>query len=152
MKGKVEFNDLKKLAKRLDGAANKNGRYGKLIEESLVKMLCDIGKISLREVKRQMTNDGVIETGLLRRSWYLSDVQRNGDDLTIELYNNVHYAIFVEYGHRTRLGTGVSPPKPNGVTWVEGRFMLTLSQKEVEKKLHCMDAIFERLISHFSTS
>jgi hypothetical protein len=40
-----------------------------------------------------------VDTGLLRRSWSLSAVERTGDSLTISLVNNTEYASFVEYGH-----------------------------------------------------
>lgn len=49
-------------------------------------------------------------------------VTRSGDVYQIEIINPVHYASYVEYGHRTRNHKG----------WVEGRFMLTISEKELD--------------------
>lgn len=49
-------------------------------------------------------------------------VTRSGDAYQIEIINPVHYASYVEYGHRTRDHKG----------WVEGRFMLTISEKELD--------------------
>ena len=63
-----------------------------------------------------------VDTGTLRRSWHVTDVQLNGDEYTITVFNDatqsspVSYASFVEYGHMTVSGG-----------WVEGRFMLTTS-------------------------
>lgn len=41
---------------------------------------------------------------------------------TIEIVNPVDYASYVEFGHRTRNGEG----------WVEGKFMLTISEQEIQ--------------------
>lgn len=60
--------------------------------------------------------------GTLRRGWFVSDVKREGDTFYVELANNVEYASFVEFGHRIK----------NAAKWVEGRYMLTISMKEVE--------------------
>ncbi|MDQ0492768.1 hypothetical protein QOZ95_000918 [Paenibacillus brasilensis] len=45
--------------------------------------------------------------------------------------------VYVEYGHRTRLHTG----------WVEGRFMLTISERELERELPAlMDSKLKRFM------
>ncbi|MBR5584087.1 MAG: HK97 gp10 family phage protein [Lachnospiraceae bacterium] len=49
-------------------------------------------------------------------------VHHFGDSYVIEIINPVEYASYVEYGHRTRSGDG----------WVEGKFMLTVSEQEVQ--------------------
>lgn len=49
-------------------------------------------------------------------------VTKMGDVYQIEIINPVHYASYVEYGHRTRNHKG----------WVPGRFMLTISEKELD--------------------
>ena len=41
----------------------------------------------------------------------------------IEIINPVEYASYVEYGHRTRNHKG----------WVEGKFMLTVSEDEIRR-------------------
>lgn len=64
----------------------------------------------------------VKQGGNLREKWFVSDVKREGDTFYIELFNNVEYASFVEFGHRIK----------NAGKWVEGRYMLTISMKEVE--------------------
>lgn len=70
--------------------------------------------------------------GLLRRSWKLSEVNTEGGDLVIYLTNDAKsnessesYASFVENGHFT----------VNRSSFVEGRFMLAISMKEVEEEL-----------------
>lgn len=60
--------------------------------------------------------------GTLKRGWDVTRVQRSGYSYSIEVFNDVEYAIYVEYGHRNRNHRG----------WVPGRFMLTISEKEIE--------------------
>lgn len=73
--------------------------------------------------------------GTLRRGWtgekrssakgYAESltVHHFGDTYVIEIVNPVEYASYVEYGHRT----------PNHKGWVKGRFMMTISEQELEK-------------------
>lgn len=77
-----------------------------------------------------------VDTGDLRKGWTIGPVQREGDDYLVEIINPVEYAMYVEYGHRTR----------NHMGWVEGRFMLTISQEELESE---MPAFLEQKIQQF---
>lgn len=73
--------------------------------------------------------------GTLRRGWTgekRSSAQNYADSLTvhhfgdtyvIEIVNHVEYASYVEYGHRTANHKG----------WVKGKFMMTISEQELEK-------------------
>ena len=60
-----------------------------------------------------------VDTGQLRRSWELEK-----GDLYVKLYNNVEYAQFVEYGHRTR----------GGKSYIEGAYMLKKTFEKTEEK------------------
>lgn len=69
-------------------------------------------------------------------------VGKDGDTYYISVTNPVEYASYVEFGHRTANHKG----------WVEGRFMLTISEKEIknaapailEKKLYkWLSEVFE---------
>lgn len=51
-------------------------------------------------------------------------ITKSGNVYEIEIINPVHYASYVEFGHRTRGGDG----------WVQGKFYLTLSEKELERE------------------
>ena len=64
-----------------------------------------------------------VDTGLLRASWTISEVQRVGNGLVITISNPTEYASFVEYGHMTR----------DRKRWIEGKFMCTLAIDEVSK-------------------
>ena len=72
--------------------------------------------------------------GTLRRGWtagkgqgaasYAQSLQVHhyGGYYVIEITNPVEYASYVEFGHRTANHSG----------WVEGKFMLTISEQEVQ--------------------
>lgn len=49
-------------------------------------------------------------------------IHHYGNTLVIEIVNPVEYASYVEYGHRTANHKG----------WVQGRFMLTISEQEIQ--------------------
>lgn len=63
-------------------------------------------------------------------------VRREGDLYVIEITNPVEYASYVEFGHRTRNHKG----------WVKGHFMLTLSEKEIQR---AAPAILQKKINRF---
>ena len=50
-------------------------------------------------------------------------VFKRGRNFYIEVINPVHYASYVEFGHRTRGGQG----------WVAGQYFLTLSERDLER-------------------
>lgn len=82
-----------------------------------------------------------VDTGLLRRSWKVSEVKQKGDCVQISIYNDAKsdgmdesYASYVEYGHFTR----------NRTSWVDGRFMLTVSTDELVQE---MSNVWNRLFN-----
>lgn len=94
-------------------------------------------RLLAKVIKRTPVGQYPVETGkkggTLRRGWtggqgsnaksYASSLTVNkvGTDYVIEIINPVEYASYVEYGHRTRNHKG----------WVEGKFMLTISENEI---------------------
>lgn len=61
-------------------------------------------------------------------------IQRIGNTLQIEITNPVEYASYVEYGHRQEPGRYVPAiGKKLKKSWTEGKFMLTLSEREIQK-------------------
>lgn len=74
--------------------------------------------------------------GTLRRGWRMTQVTPVGDGYEVQVINPVYYAQYVEFGHRTRGGGG----------WVEGRFMMTKSELEIESE---MPKIIERKLVKF---
>ena len=98
----------------------------------LQKLVEKHGGILLRNTKMKAP----VDTGQLRRSWQLEK-----GDLYVRIFSNCEYNIYVEYGHRTRQGKGHSnpskkykyKPKPNGIAYIEGFYMLTKSFEKTEK-------------------
>jgi hypothetical protein len=60
--------------------------------------------------------------GNLRRNWEVKPIRKEGNVYIVEIANPTEYAPYVEYGHRTSNHTG----------WVPGRFMMTISEKEIK--------------------
>lgn len=50
-------------------------------------------------------------------------VTKQGGIYTVEVINPVHYASYVEFGHRKRGGNG----------WVQGQYFLTISERELQQ-------------------
>ena len=71
----------------------------------------------LRKVKLKTP----VDTGVLRTSWQHKKVS----ELVRIVYNNKHYGVHVEYGHRTR----------GGKSFVDGVYMLEKSVKEIESDI-----------------
>jgi len=65
------------------------------------------------------------ETGDLRNSWDVGDIEKRGGEYYIEVYNNIEYVEHVEYGHRTRGGKNV----------VKGKHMMEISMAELNNLL-----------------
>ena len=115
-------------------------------------------RLLAKVIKRTPVGDYPSHTGksggTLRRGWtaksegeaesggtsnakqYADSLQINkvGNTYQVEIINPVHYASYVEFGHRTRGGKG----------WVNGRFMLTISEQELDTQA---PAILERKIT-----
>lgn len=90
------------------------------------KLLFLMANRTLARVKKKTP----VDEGILRRSWQLGDTYKNGDDYFIELFTDEDYGQHVEFGHKTGLKSGNS-----GTAFVKGKFMLTLSIKELENEM-----------------
>lgn len=77
-----------------------------------------------------------VDTGKLRQGWTVGEIVDNGSSYEVEIINPIEYAMYVEYGHRTRNHNG----------WVNGRLMLTISVEELERE---MPAFLERKLQQF---
>nr|DAK69458.1 MAG TPA: type I neck protein [Caudoviricetes sp.] len=100
--------------------------YVERVNTSLPKFLEEfLLKEGRKAMQKAMQRTPVI-TGRLKRSWRLSKVEKSGDTLKVYLENDARegsgsesYATYVEYGTRTSIG----------------RFMATVSIKEIEEKM-----------------
>jgi len=144
--GKADFRQLKKLQKRLEKLEKADLDY---FSEQMVKQLAArmLAKVIKRTPVGQYPAGSGKVGGTLRRGWtsqsqreaelntvfggssgmksYLDSitVAKKGDIYEIEIINPVEYASYVEYGHRTA----------NHAGWVPGRFMMTISEQELER-------------------
>lgn len=132
--GNVDFRDLENFRKKLE--ENLGGNQVDLFIEACAKELAArlLAKVIKRTPVGQYPKSSGKKGGTLRRGWtngksqaahayaYSLKVHHFGDAFVIEIINPVEYASYVEFGHRTRGGEG----------WVEGKFMLTISEQEVE--------------------
>lgn len=74
-----------------------------------------------------------VDTGLLRRSWSISRVERTGNSLVVYLINPVEYASFQEHGFEYQT--------KNGYGWYPGHHMAEISIRKVQA---AMPARFNR--------
>ena len=132
--GSVDFKELEAFRERLQKSLGKQQMT--LFIESCAKELAArlLAKVIKRTPVGKYPKSSGKKGGTLRRGWtggqssaanaYANSlvVRHFGDVYVIEVINPVEYAPYVEYGHRTRGGKG----------WVEGKFMLTISEQEIE--------------------
>ena len=106
----MEIQGLNELIKSLDKTSSNYGKEAK-------KVLNTVGM----KLKAKVTLKTPVDTGVLRKSWRYKTISENEGRVS----NNVHYAPHVEYGHRTK----------GGKSFVDGKYMLAKSVKEIEKDL-----------------
>lgn len=63
--------------------------------------------------------------GTLRERWDVGSITKSGETYSVEVFNPMEYASYVEFGHRTRNHKG----------WVPGQYMLTISEEEMKNDL-----------------
>lgn len=153
--GKVDFKELKQLAKRLDKidldkwCQHEASRIANKLME-LAKKDTPVG-----EVPSYATEEAKLEYwkgykgGTLKENWYVDLVPtKEKGEWRVDVYNPLGYASYVEYGHSQRVGRYVPQI---GLTlkksWVFGSFMLTkntlklarsepkLLEKKIQKEL-----------------
>ena len=106
----MEIQGLNEFAKTLNNASNN-------FEKEANKKLDIIASKLISKVKLKTP----VDSGVLRRSWQPKKVS----NLERLVFNNVKYAQYVEYGHRTR----------GGKSFIDGVYMLEKSVKEIETEL-----------------
>ncbi len=141
--GNCDFRELQRLQEKIDRL---QGEDVNAFCESCAKELAArlLAKVIRRTPIGQYEAGSGKTGGTLRRGWtakshqeaqtggttnaktYANSLQitKTGDTYQVEVINPVEYAPYVEFGHRTRNHQG----------WVPGRFMLTISEKELESQ------------------
>lgn len=139
-KVKVDFRQLKRFADRFEKMANEE-----LVEQFIREALLEIGKKLIAKTKRKTP----VNTGLLRNSWQIGNIERQGDEYVVEVYTDLEYASFVENGFRAHWVPGewkgkqfvYDPDAKTGMqvgkkgAWVPGKFMMTISKNEIEREM-----------------
>lgn len=115
--GSCDFSEFKAMTDRFRSAIDT-----KESERFTREVLQELGNMLLRRTKRKTP----VDTGQLRRGWFITNVRQRGDVFEIEIYNNTEYAPWVENGHRI-----VRKGETKG--WCEGFYMLQLSLIEIER-------------------
>lgn len=109
---------------------NSLGKFKRVTDEIFMEAVYEVAG----RVFRATVKNTPVDTGFLRESWNIDDIKKKGSVYEIEISNDVVYASYVEYGHRIVRGG-------NTLGWKDGVFMLTISEKNLEK---VMDRIFQR--------
>lgn len=130
---KIDCKQLEQLRDSLEAMArNSDDFFEDASREIAARLLAKV--IKRTPVGTYPSNSGKVG-GTLRRGWTAGinqaatsyadslTVHHFGDTYVIEIINPVEYASYVEFGHRTANGTG----------WVEGKYMLTLSEQEIRQ-------------------
>lgn len=139
--GGCDFRDWERLRDNLKATDEQLNLFIESCAKELAARL--LAKVIKRTPVGQYPKSTGKKGGTLRRGWtagknateyaHSLHVSRVGDSYVIEIVNPTEYASYVEFGHRTRGGKG----------WVEGKFMLTISEQEIET---AAPAILERKI------
>lgn len=138
----------KELAARLLAMVIKRTHVGDYSKEIEVVAERDSKKHKKGDTYTKKVNPSGKKGGTLRRGWtgqkkvdakeYVNSlpIEHSGDTYKINIINQVEYAPYVEYGHRTANHKG----------WVRGQFMMTISEKELR---NIAPKVLERKIKEY---
>lgn len=141
--GSFQFGDVKKLQKQLEQMERERNKFCEDCAKHLAARL--LAKIIKRTPVGQYPKGSGQTGGTLRRGWtaqasgsgseglktrgaaqYADTAKVNhfGDTYVVEITNSTEYGSYVEFGHRTANHKG----------WVPGRFMMTISEQELQSQ------------------
>lgn len=123
--GQVDFTELVVLRDKLQNLQN-------VIDDFCIQVTKEIAQIIVKEVKEKTP----VDKGKLRDNWTIGEFKKEGTVYKIEVINPLEYAEFVEFGHR----------KKNGKGWVQGKFMLTITERDLQRNL---DKIIREKVNAF---
>ncbi len=137
MNAKVDITELVEFQKKLELIGEKE-------REAFIRKLTNEAAMRLFAKVRARTPVGIYPAesgktgGTLRRGWNVKNIKLEKIDggYQVKIINPVKYASYVEYGHRQTPGRFVPAiGKRLKKGWVEGKFMLTKSEAELESEL-----------------
>lgn len=161
-----DFSELKKFRDKLEKVSEQSqlDKFYKDLSKEIARDLLalvipqtPVGQ-SISEVDNNRKPYVVYNGGTLRRGWTARteqeatsgtgdgkepeayaktlDVKKDGNQYTVVVENPVHYASYVEYGHRQEPGRFVPAlGKRLKKSWVEGKFMLKVSEEILQEDL-----------------
>lgn len=120
---KSNTKELQELIKRIeDFTENKDEILTMLTNEIALRLWRKVRqKTPVGKYPKKSSKHG----GTLRRGWTIGEVTESNGVYKVEIVNNVEYAPYVEFGHRTRNHKG----------WVNGVYMLTVSEQEIDENV-----------------
>lgn len=132
--GTINFQDFERIKNNLEKL---NQEQVDIFIDACAKEIAArlLAKVIKRTPVGDYPNSSGKKGGTLRRGWTAGKnqsavsyadslpIHHFGDTYVIEIINSVEYASYVEFGHRTRNHKG----------WVNGRFMLTISEQEIQQ-------------------
>lgn len=150
--GKFDFKEVKAMAKNIEKVMDEN-----VIEGFIQDFIKEMANRALRMIKKRARemSAGKSSTGALKDRWYVSEIKKVGDEYSVEIYCPMEYASYVEYGFRSHFVPGYwsgdhfvydrdykpTSEEPAGMwvgkgkPWVEGKFIMTIPMKEIEKQI-----------------
>ena len=156
---KVNFTQLKEFEKRIEKLSEKNidDFYNALIRNLAGRLLEKVK--DLTPVFERPEFDRVSQgSGTLRDRWTIGNIEKSGDEYSVQILNPVPYATYVEKGHR---GVAIYIKAPAGggsdigwrvmhtdTHWTEGVFML--EKAETELSLVLQEIVDKRLAEFLS--
>lgn len=125
MRGVVEVKEFLRFKRNANKFAKKVD-----MDEFCNSLAKEIAARLLAKVKRRTP----VDTGELRNHWNVdSNVTKEGVVYRIDVYNETEYAVYIEYGHRQKVGRYVPAIGKRLVKpWVNGVFMMTISAAELQ--------------------
>lgn len=133
IKGKFSGKDFKKLQEHMDKITQKE--MDDFIASCVKAIAAEVlSRVIPRTPVGQYPKKSGKKGGTLKRNWTVRIIGSEGGAFKAEVINPMEYSSYVEFGHRQTPGRYVPAlGKRLKKGWVQGRFMLTISEQEVQK-------------------
>ena len=86
----------------------------------------------VNEARNRTDKEGLVDTGAYKRSWSAQVFEMLPEGVGVECTNDMEYASFLEFGHRTR-----------GNTKVKGRFVGELAMGDA--RFYCLEELHKEI-------
>lgn len=130
-----DYSEYEEVTAKKDSKNHKNGeKYLRRVKSSTGKMGGTLRRgWTSRTHEEAEKGSGTPDATMAAQYAQSLTINHTGNNLVIEIINPVEYASYVEYGHRQTPGRYVPAiGKKLKQGWVAGKFMLTISEQEVQ--------------------